>query len=167
MSFALTNQDLPFICFSIEEIDCLAGLEDSPASILKFVGSTVEYIQMNPLEYSKEAALAFHFETSVLNNGPKIVTGRPTQTYVASSGLSGRTALSTDLASSMDLESTTTESDTQNSVDQRLEEREPLCNRECWRPKRLPLKRFVCFSCFAPRRIIFRFAECVVSRIPS
>ncbi|KAJ5742368.1 uncharacterized protein N7511_001763 [Penicillium nucicola] len=105
MSFALASHDLPFIRSSREESESLVRLAGSSASIVKFAGSRVEYIQINPLEYSKEAALAFHFETSVLNNGPKIVTGRPTQT----------TVLSTDIACSVDLESTTTESDIQNS----------------------------------------------------
>ena len=122
MSFVLTSQDLPLIRFSMEKSKCLVGLEDSPASILKSVGSTVEYIQIYPLENSKEAALAFYFEISVLNSGPNLVTGRLTQTYAVLSGLSGRTALSIKLASSIDFESIKTESDTQNSVDQRLEE---------------------------------------------
>ncbi|KAJ5244997.1 hypothetical protein N7489_005093 [Penicillium chrysogenum] len=120
MSFALTSQDFPLLRFSREETEWLVELSDSPAFILKFVGSTAEYIHMNPLECSKEAALAFHFDISVLNNGPKLVTGRPTQSYAVLSSLSGRRALSIDSASSIDFESITTESDTQNSVDQLL-----------------------------------------------
>jgi hypothetical protein len=118
------------------------------------------------VEYSKEAALAFHSDISLLNNGPKIVTGRPTQTYALSSRLSGRIALSINWASSIDFESTTSESDTQNSVDQLLKIGGALSNRECWRRMRLPLRLFVWFSFFAPRRVICRFAECAASRIP-
>jgi hypothetical protein len=79
---------------------------------LKFVGSTAEYIQIKPLEYSKEAALAFYFDISVLNNGPKTMAGRPTQIYTVLSRLSRRIALSIDPASSIDFKSITTESDT-------------------------------------------------------
>ncbi|KAJ5340206.1 hypothetical protein N7541_009330 [Penicillium brevicompactum] len=117
----------------MEETEWLVGVSDSLACILKFVGSTAEYIQIKPLEYSKEAALALHFDISVLNNGPKIVTGRPTQTYAGSSRLSARTALSTNPASSVNFESITTESDTQNSNSElivvRFQVRE-LCLRE-------------------------------------
>ncbi|OQE10082.1 hypothetical protein PENFLA_c095G01341 [Penicillium flavigenum] len=102
----------------MEETEWLVELPDSPPFILKFVGSTAEYIQIKLLEYSKEAALAFNFDISVLNNGPKVVTGRPTQTYAVSSSRSGRRDLSINSASSIDFESITTESDTQNSVDQ-------------------------------------------------
>jgi hypothetical protein len=42
------------------ETEWLVELSDSPPSILDFVGSTAEYIPMNPLEYSNEVALAFH-----------------------------------------------------------------------------------------------------------
>jgi hypothetical protein len=56
---------------SCSNSECRAGA----ASILKSVGSTVEYIQIYPLENSKEAALAFYFEISVLNSGPNLVTG--------------------------------------------------------------------------------------------
>jgi hypothetical protein len=166
MSLALTSEDFPLIRFSIEETERLVELSDSSACILKFVGSTVEYIQIKPLEYSKEAALAFHFDISVLNNGPKIVTGRPTQTYAVSLRLSGRKALSINPASSIDFESITTESNTQTSVDQLLKIGGTLSNRERWRRMRLPLRLFVWFAFFAPRRIIFRFAECAASRIP-
>lgn len=59
MSFALTSQNFPFIRFGMET-EWLVELSDSPPSILDFVGSTAEYIPMNPLEYSNEVALAFH-----------------------------------------------------------------------------------------------------------
>ena len=166
-SFALTSQDFPDIRLSMEEIEWLVEVSDSLACILKFVGSTAEYIQIKPLEYSKEAALAFHFDISVLNNGPKIVTGRPTQTYAGSSRLSARTALSTNPASSVNFESITTESDTQNSVDQLLKTGRTVSSRERRMRMRLLRRLSFWFSFFAPRRIIFGFAESAVSRIPS
>ncbi|KAJ5871108.1 uncharacterized protein N7529_003461 [Penicillium soppii] len=70
-----------------------------------FMGSTTEYVQIKPLEYSTEPALALHFDISVLKNGPKFRTRRLKQTYAVSSRLCGRKVLSIQLASSIDFES--------------------------------------------------------------